>query len=161
MRTEETGWLQRQLNTSATFVQGWNSALWEVHKMVGDGMTITRELLADLVRLSPRLSNGAQGADSERDWADLVPHTGVGGAAPDGQIHAQATTSGDDGSTKEPQAEAVNQAVRLTFEDGEVFNLRLAPVITGPLGISRYFSFDTDGSVRVLMPVMKIERVPA
>lgn len=51
------GWAERlaegtfvvgRLATDLRFRAGWNSALWEIHKMVADGIVITTELLSDM-----------------------------------------------------------------------------------------------------------------
>lgn len=47
---EELSYLERSLSEEPRFRQGWNCALWEVHKMLMDGMKITPELLKDMVR---------------------------------------------------------------------------------------------------------------
>jgi len=44
----DESFVARRLRTDPRFQAGWNSALWEVYKMVDDGMIVTPALLRDL-----------------------------------------------------------------------------------------------------------------
>lgn len=119
---------------------------------------------SEMLRLSPRLSNCCGQRSFERDSVEVVPHTGVGEAVPEGSIHAQSTTSDSLRPTREPEAEAVSQAVTvvaLRFEGGGfaaldferhehrcVFSDGTHPVET-----------TEDGGFRILRPVVKIEHI--
>lgn len=118
-----------------------------------------------LGRLSTRLSEEPLEADSERESGELVPHTGFGMAHSEGPFHAQ--TSSEDGRVSTPvsEAQAVSQAVRLTFGDGSIWELRFPSLIPThidgfPNGLG-HFRHEPDGSLVVIQPVTKIERVPA
>ena len=45
---DDDGFIAGRLRTDPRFRAGWNSALWEIHKLMRDGYSVDPEMLMDL-----------------------------------------------------------------------------------------------------------------
>lgn len=112
----------------------------------------------EVTRLSGGLSDPPYGPDFERQPEDLVPHTGFASERPADPSGTHPSTPPNPLNNPSEGPEAVSQAVRLTFETSDFALIWFdedGASWFAPVGALE----DThDGGVRVLWPVVRIER---